>query len=138
MKFPDTWGVKGRGSFPNNLVKMTGEKEIARSILNNGFLTIAHNWSSDDRDAFMKLFRKLGASKKFLNSLHDMFNYLVDYEDPRTNPITRYDSFYGDDDETEDDIKEGAWDNMVYQSKDLEILAKKEKLYEKLAKMINW
>ena len=131
MKFPDTWGVKGRGSFPNNLVKMTGEKEIARSILNNGFLTIAHNWSSDDRDAFKSLFIKLGASKKFLSGIDNMFNYLVDYEDPRTSINYKFTDY-------DEEISEGAWENMVAQASSLDSQARKEKLYEKLAKMINW
>ena len=140
MSFPDVWGVK-KGNFPHNLQKLSGEKEIARSILNNGFFTIAHNFSSDDRTKFINLFKKLKASKKFLDELDDMFNYKVDYEDPRTNP--GFGSSFGwgsgqDDYMGEDEIQEGAWENMSHSASLLDKMARKEKIYDKLAKMINW
>jgi len=129
---PDIYGV-------DNLNRRDNEDEIARSILNNGFLAIGHDWPSNYRRQFINYFNSLGASRKFINELENMFNYKADYEDPRTNPISRYDAFYPEEEiMSEEDIKEGAWDNMRHQAKVLDKIAKRENLYQRMKQQIMW
>jgi len=106
--------------FPNLRRFDEPTKEIARSILNNGFLTIAHNWKSQDRRLFTELFTSLGASPNFLEFLNDMFRALQKYE-------TSY-----------DEAAELAWEDMVEIAQSLDALAKQEGLYDKLDEMIGW
>ena len=99
----------------------------------NEFNVNIKNTVTDSRNVFIRCFKQLGASKRFISALEDMFNYKVDYEDPSTNPLFNEEP-YGPWATTEDEIKEGAWDNMVDLSRRLDKLAKKEKLYDKMVK----
>lgn len=120
-----------RGTFPHNMQKMSGEDEIARSILNNGFLTIAHNWAVDDENKFIRYFKKLRASTSFISILKVMFVDKGTYD-------ARPGAFSGMYDWEREDMKEGAWENMCHTARQLEKLAKKEKLYDKMKKQVGW
>jgi len=126
--------IKKRGTFPNNLIKFKSkEKEIARSILNNGIFTIAHNWSEDDRDDFTHLFKKLGASRDLLFELDVMFNELSRYEYPAP-----YGDSSSDDYMDSEQVKESAWEEMAHSSNKIDRLMKDEGIISKMQKKINW
>lgn len=113
------------------------DKEIIRSVLNNGFFTIAHNWKSDDKEKFIKVFTELKANKEFLDKLEEMFNKLGVYEEDD------FEDEYSDETGEEDDYlaedqSSDLWEEMGDISKDLDKIAKQSGLIKRMAKYINW
>ncbi len=126
------------GIFPKNMQHLQDiDKEIIRSVLNNGFFTIAHNWKSDDKEKFIKVFTELKANKEFLDKLEEMFNKLGVYEEDD------FEDEYSDETGEEDDYlaedqSSDLWEEMGDISKDLDKIAKQSGLIKRMAKYINW
>jgi len=116
------------GVFPKNMQRLNdGDKEVFRTVLNNGFFTIAHNYRYEDKDRWIKVFRKIGASEDFIEKLDLMFESNEGYYDPATT-----------DWEEKEEIMEASWEEMQSYSKTLDRLAKQEDLYAMMSKEINW
>jgi len=112
--------TKSEEEFKDKLFDENPEWEkIAASLLNNGFFTIAWNWTSDSVDDWVDLFIKLGANDYFINKLADMFEFKSDYESS------------SDDDSG---FSNSAWEEMIYVSKILDKELEKQKLDKKLIK----
>jgi hypothetical protein len=127
--------------FPN-LRRREGNEEIARTILNNGFFTIAHNIPSSEDQNWNNFFKELGASESFLNELEDMFSYKHDHESGEN--YDNFDSLAGQGDYDEDDpyagpdIIEDPWECMVEAATALGRMAEREGLTQKLIKIAKW
>jgi hypothetical protein len=121
-----------KGEFPNNLKKRsTIKSEIARSILNNGFFTVAHNWDAKYSRNWVELFSELNTPNSFLNNLEELFDLKFMYDNPSSRT-------YGNEWEKEDFI-EGIWDDMgdIAGLLDKELQRNKE-LLKKLKEIANW
>jgi len=125
-------GIVKRNPVFKNLIKFNDkDKEITRSILNNGFFTVAHNWSSDDRDDFIKLFKKFDSSQNLLFKINTTFDYLDEYEYGKDEVYDESSGEYYSE-------KDGAWKNMVDMSSRVDKLILEEKIDKKMMKYINW
>ncbi len=109
-----------RDKFPN-LVHLEGIREIARTVLNNGFLTVAHNIPAEEKSNWLEFFKNFGADKDFLNTLERLFDEKIYYE--------RYPN---------SEESETAWEEMVYLSRHLDTLAESSGIIEQLMQLINW
>ena len=112
--------------FPN-LQPREGDEEICRTVLNNGFFTIAHNISSTSRGNWIRFFKSIGASNNFIWALDSMFDNKATYENPGSNSF-----------EEGDDFKESAWEDMSIDADNLTNLARKEGLYKKMREIAHW
>lgn len=111
--------------FPN-LRRREGDEEICRTVLNNGFFTIAYNISSTEKDNWIRFFTSIGASKQFIYSLESIFDNKAAYEDPERH-------FYDD-----EDPEQSAWEDMEIDADNLDKLAQKEGLTKKMMKIAHW
>ena len=121
--------VTVRGRDPENYF-------ISQTLLNDGFFVISHKFKpptnlevgktkSKDYDSFKKLFQKLKASKRFMDTLWEVFRLYGKTKDP-----------YDVDGRKEAEPHEfEKW--MNDEIKDLEKLAKKEKLYDKMQSLVD-